>query len=53
MYKRILRAEAELFEGWEERKKLRIEEVELYCKQLELKLAQSRIVLDVLKSNDS
>ncbi|KAL8460207.1 hypothetical protein ACS0TY_031934 [Phlomoides rotata] len=47
------RAGAELFEGGKEWKKLRMEEVELHCKQLELKLAQSRLILDVLKSNDS
>lgn len=55
---RILRAGAELFQGGEgvdgqkEWKKLRMAEVELFSKQLELKLAQSSLVLDVLKSND-
>lgn len=53
---RILRAGDELFGGegaeGEEWRKLKVEEIELYAKQVELKLAQSRLVLSALKSQD-
>ncbi|KAI3456391.1 hypothetical protein Pfo_013054 [Paulownia fortunei] len=55
---RILRVGAELFEvgkgleGEKEWKKLRVEEMELHLRQLEVRSAQTKLVLDVLKSAD-
>ncbi|KAL0407291.1 UNVERIFIED_CONTAM: putative transcription factor [Sesamum latifolium] len=58
MEERILRIGAELFEGDKpvegetEWRKLRLEEMEAYLKRLDLMRAQTKLVLDVLKSKN-
>ncbi|KAK4421304.1 putative transcription factor [Sesamum alatum] len=58
MEERILRIGAELFEGDKtvegerEWRKLRLEEMEVYLKKLDLMRAQTKLVLDVLKSKN-
>ncbi|KAI3466603.1 hypothetical protein Pfo_023266 [Paulownia fortunei] len=58
MEERILKIGAELFEGEKrvegerEWRKLRLEEMEVYLKKLDLMRAQTKLVLDVLKSTD-